>query len=177
MIYKETAILEKAALEAATAMVVAARTAPKGRGRNNIDTLIVSGINITALRQTMNTIGEKSGQYFFKRDAANLEHALAIVLIATKISPAGLAYCSLCGFKSCNEKENYPDTPCTFNNIDLGIATGSAVSIAADRRFDNRIMYTIGMAALELGLFSKEFKIILGIPLSAGSKNPFFDRS
>ncbi len=53
---------------------------------------------------------------------------------------------------------------------------GSAVSIAMDNRIDNRIMYTIGIAVKELELMGKETKIIYGIPLSATSKNPFFDR-
>jgi uncharacterized ferredoxin-like protein len=54
---------------------------------------------------------------------------------------------------------------------------GSAVSLAADRRVDNRIMYTVGQAVLALGLFPPEVKMIFGIPLSATSKSPFFDRA
>jgi len=50
------------------------------------------------------------------------------------------------------------------------------VSVAANNRVDNRVMYTIGMAVKELGLLGSEAAIIYGIPLSATSKNPFFDR-
>jgi uncharacterized ferredoxin-like protein len=66
--------------------------------------------------------------------------------------------------------------PCVFNTGDLGIAIGSAVSIAADHRVDNRVMYSVGQAVLEMGLFPPEVKIAYGIPLSATSKSPFFDR-
>jgi uncharacterized ferredoxin-like protein len=45
-----------------------------------------------------------------------------------------------------------------------------------DNRVDNRIMFTVGKAVLELGLFEPEVRLIYGIPLSATSKNPFFDR-
>jgi len=82
----------------------------------------------------------------------------------------------MCGFKNCDEKNQYPNHPCAFNTGDLGIAIGSAVSVAMEHRVDNRIMYTVGQAALEMGILGPEVKIIYGIPLSASGKNPFFDR-
>jgi uncharacterized ferredoxin-like protein len=99
-----------------------------------------------------------------------------MVLIGTKIKPLGLTYCGLCGFKNCEEKTQYPNHPCSLNTGDLGIAIGSAVSIAMNERVDNRIMYSVGMAVRELELLGKEVKIIYAIPLSGSSKNPFFDR-
>jgi uncharacterized ferredoxin-like protein len=45
-----------------------------------------------------------------------------------------------------------------------------------EARVDNRVMFSIGMAARELGLLGPEVRIIYGIPLSVQSKNPFFDR-
>ena len=65
---------------------------------------------------------------------------------------------------------------CSFNAGDLGIAVGSAVSRAADLRIDNRIMYSAGKAALELGFLGSEVAIAYGIPLSVSGKSPFFDR-
>jgi len=99
-----------------------------------------------------------------------------MILIGTKIKTMGLKKCGHCGFKNCEEKEKYPDVPCTFNTGDLGIAIGSAVSLAMDHRIDNRVMYSVGHAVTELGLMGKDVKIAYGIPLSATSKNPFFDR-
>ena len=57
----------------------------------------------------------------------------------------------------------------------LGIAIGSAVSIAADDRVDSRVMFSIGVAAVRLEMLPGA-KIVYGIPLSAKKKNPFFDR-
>ena len=51
-----------------------------------------------------------------------------------------------------------------------------SVSVAADHRVDNRVMYTIGQAALDLGYLPEEYRIVMGIPLSATTKNIFFDR-
>jgi uncharacterized ferredoxin-like protein len=65
---------------------------------------------------------------------------------------------------------------CSFNVGDLGIAVGSAVSRAADMRVDNRIMYSVGKAVLELNLLPDKVRLVYGVPLSATGKNPFFDR-
>jgi uncharacterized ferredoxin-like protein len=63
-----------------------------------------------------------------------------------------------------------------LNSVDLGIAIGSAVSVAADHRVDNRVMYTVGKAAIDAKLLGPDVVIAFGIPLSVSSKNPFFDR-
>jgi uncharacterized ferredoxin-like protein len=65
---------------------------------------------------------------------------------------------------------------CSFSVGDLGIAVGSAVSLTADLRVDNRIMYTAGKAAIELGILGDDILIAYAIPLYAKGKNPFFDR-
>ena len=102
--------------------------------------------------------------------------AQAMVVLGTKIESMGVSPCGMCGFSDCAEKNKHPDHPCVFNTGDLGIAVGSAVSVAMDNRVDNRIMYTVGQALLEMNVFGDEVKIIYGIPLSISGKNPFFDR-
>jgi len=116
------------------------------------------------------------GPDYFIRDAENILLTNILVLIGTKINPTGIKFCGLCGYKDCTIKSNYPNHPCAINISDLGIAIGSAVSIAMDERIDNRVMHSVGMAAAELGLLGEDVGIIYGIPLSVGSKNPFFDR-
>ena len=60
---------------------------------------------------------------------------------------------------------------------DLGIAIGSAVSVAAAHHVDNRVMFSAGKAALNLKLFDdSQVCIAYGIPLSVSGKSPFFDR-
>jgi uncharacterized ferredoxin-like protein len=65
---------------------------------------------------------------------------------------------------------------CAFNSIDLGIAAASAAEVAGRFHIDNRMMYSIGRACLDMGLLGKGVKQALGIPLSVTGKNPFFDR-
>jgi len=175
-ILKEKDIIKNILFEVAGKMVVAARTAPKTRGRNTIETCIVKGNNRKQLAGQMKQIGKESGVHFFERDAENILAAPVIVLIGTRVKPMDFAVCGLCGFTNCKTKKQHPENPCAFNSIDLGIAIGSAVSIAMDHRVDNRVMYTIGMAALKLELLGPDIKTAMGIPLSASSKNIFFDR-
>ena len=59
--------------------------------------------------------------------------------------------------------------------MDLGIAVGSAVKTASLLNVDNRIMFSVGVAAIRLGLL-KDCEIVLGIPLSAYGKSIYFDR-
>jgi len=109
------------------------------------------------------------------RDAGNVDISGAVVLIGARYETRGLnGRCQLCGFADCAACKSAGAT-CVFTSIDLGIALGSAVSLAADNRIDNRIMFSIGKAAASLGMLG-EHKLIMGIPLSASGKSPYFDR-
>jgi len=65
---------------------------------------------------------------------------------------------------------------CSVRMTDLGIALGSAVKAAQVHNVDNRIMYSAGTAALDLGLLGKDCSVAFAIPLSVTGKNIFFDR-
>lgn len=172
----EKTITDTALLETASRMVVAARTAPKARGIDTFEIKIAGGESVKKLAEKMSSISKEYDIPFFDRDAQNILNSPVVFLIGTEIRSIGLKKCGMCGFASCDDKNKYPEVPCVFNTGDLGIALGSAASICMDHRTDNRIMYTIGQAAIELGFFEKEIKIAYGIPLSSTSKNPFFDR-
>ncbi len=72
-------------------------------------------------------------------------------------------------------KDEFPEVPCAVNTVDVGIAIGSACSVAADHRVDSRVMFSVGCAAIELGMMPG-CTSVYGIPISSTSKNPFFDR-
>ncbi len=172
----EKKLMANALKEVAAKMVIAARTAPKARGIDTFEIKIAEGDTISALAEKMKEAAAEYDIPFFERDAGNILESPVVVLIGTRIKSIGLKKCGMCGFSGCDEKNEHPDVPCVFNTGDLGLAVGSAVSVCTDHRADNRIMYTIGQAAMELGLFDTEIRIAYGIPLSATSKNPFFDR-
>ena len=100
----------------------------------------------------------------------------AVVTGEDKERPYGLNRCALCGFENCAAMKKAGGV-CAFNLSDLGIAVGSAVSLAADNRVDNRVMYSAGRGAVELGLLPDKIRVCYGIPLNATSKSIYFDRN
>ena len=162
----------------AQSMVIASITAPKARGVNNMEVKVLEGEEIKTVSDHMVKMVEERGfPPFFKRDALNILSGQALFLIGTRIRSTGIPACGLCGFGDCTEKDKHPDHPCSFNTGDLGIAIGSSVSIAIDNRVDNRVMFSVGKAVVEMGLLGEDIRIAYGIPLAVSSKNPFFDRN
>jgi uncharacterized ferredoxin-like protein len=167
---------QNAVLQVAELMVAAARTAPKGRGVDEIETCIVTGDDKDKLAAEMRKLSDElNGEGPFLRDAGNVDNSECVVLIATRNTPRGLTYCGKCGKPNCSEASK-EGIPCIFNTIDLGIALGSAATVAADHRIDNRIFFSAGEVAERLGIFSETATICLGIPLSVSGKSPYFDR-
>ncbi len=153
----------------------AARTAPKACGIDVLEFAVVDGAEKTRLVEQMRRIGDESGRGFFLRDALNVENSDVVVLLGAHHETRGLN-CGLCGYESCAAKiSEASDTPCTFVVNDLGIAVGSAAATAADHRVDNRIMWSAGKAATELGYLS-DCRLVFAIPLSASGKSIYFDR-
>lgn len=174
MLISERENRQERLLSVAHDMMTAARTAPKGKGFDIIEVLLVTGNDIHLLSEAMLTYSAKTGMKFITRDAENILQAEAVLFIGTRQQLHGLN-CGYCGFATCAEKGEYPDVPCAINSTDVGIALGSACAVAADRRVDNRIMFSAGRVVQELG-WMEGCSNIYGIPISCSSKNPFFDR-
>lgn len=157
-------------------MLAAARTAPKARGVDRLFLAIFDDYEVKTLSEAMKKTAQNGGPAFFERDADNLLQAQAVIILGTTYESQGLQLCGYCGFENCEKKSKHPDVPCVFNTGDLGIAIGSAVSVAMDHRVDNRILYSAGYQAIKTGLTPPEVKLAYAIPLSVSAKNPFFDR-
>ena len=172
MIQNEREIRHESVLQAVRQMMIAARTAPKGKGIDIIELAMVTDDDINRLSEEMIKVSEETGMKFFLRDADNILQAEAVMLLGTRQQVQGLN-CGHCGFPTCEGKPLA--VPCAINSVDLGIAIGSACATAADWRLDTRVMFSAGLAAQRLG-FLKDCKCVMAIPVSAASKNPFFDR-
>lgn len=163
-------------LHTAEAMAAAARTAPKTKGQDYIETLVADGEDLLRIADAMDEIFAESGTAFLHRDAECLRKTGAALLVAIGRKPRGLnALCDFCGLGGCAQCTEL-GASCAFDSIDLGIAVGSAVSVAEDNRVDTRVMFSVGIGAKRLGLFGEEKAIVLGIPLSVSGKSPYFDR-
>ena len=156
MILNERDARHEHILQVARQMMTAARTAPKGKGIDIIEVALITDEEIKQLSDTMIAMVEEHGMKFFLRDADNILSA----------------ECH-CGFATCAGRTD--GVPCALNSIDVGIAIGSACATAADLRVDTRVMFSAGLAAQRLN-WLKDCKMVMAIPVSASSKNPFFDR-
>jgi uncharacterized ferredoxin-like protein len=174
---------KEAVLEAAKLMLIAARTAPKTGGIDDILTLVVYGRDKDSIANKMEEMAEERKSEGFKRDAKNVKDSEAVVLIGVRGSKNAGIDCAACGFKDCARFEkaqkklgkDFVGPTCVFKALDLGIALGSAAKTASLLNVDNRIMYRIGTAALKLKMLS-EATVIMGIPISAKGKSIYFDR-
>lgn len=172
MIQNERASRHEHILNVARQMMTAARTAPKGKGIDIIEMAMVTGEDLKRLSEKMVAMVEDHGMKFFLRDADNILQAECVIIIGTHEQAQGLN-CGHCGVAKCADRSQ--GVPCAINTVDVGIAIGSACAAAADLRVDTRVMFSAGLAAQQLN-WLPDCKSVYAIPVSASSKNPFFDR-
>lgn len=172
MILTERESRHEQVLHIARQMMTAARTAPKGKGVDVIEIAMVTDEDIKRLSDEMVAIHEENGFKFFLRDADNILNAECVLLIGTREHAHGLN-CGHCGYATCAERPQ--GVPCAIVSMDVGIAIGSACATAADHRVDTRVMFSAGLAAQRLNIL-EGCRQVFAIPVSASSKNPFFDR-
>jgi len=164
-------------LEIANLMVVAARTAPKSGGRDDILTAIVHGPEIGAAAVDMGEIAVERSDPAWMKHAKIIKDAAAIVLIGVMGTKSCVTNCGACGCKSCDEftksakrpGQDFDGPNCIFKTLDLGIAVCSAAKIVSILNAGNRLYYRIGAVARRLG-YMPEASVIIGIPLSATGK-------
>ncbi|MFW9830569.1 MAG: ferredoxin domain-containing protein [Candidatus Thorarchaeota archaeon] len=172
----------KAVLDVARLMLLAARTAPKGKGIDDIETMMLTGKEKDAIAKEMYKISQSPDDHWV-RDAKSVEKSAALVLIGLKGPNTLGTQCGACGFENCanmlekgrKEGRFFAGPTCVIKAIDLGIALGSAVKTAQIHNVDNRIFFRAGVAAYGLKLMP-DCTILIGIPLAATGKNIFFDR-
>jgi len=170
-------------MQVANLMVVAARTAPKTGGVDDVLTAVVSGDEKEVMAAEMDKLAIERSSTGFNRDGRNVRSSEAVVLIGVRGTRKFGLNCGACGYASCEEFEKATDwvgqdfggPTCVYKALDLGIALGSAVKTAGILNVDNRIMYRVGTAAKRLN-YIPEASIIMGIPLSAKGKSIYFDR-
>lgn len=178
---------QNAVMTVAELMALSARTAPKGKGIDTLEIRVLAAKDQKRLAARLEKLGKEKNIGFFLRDAKNIAAADACLLIGSRGDSAAGINCGGCGYATCalfgkaREKNadagTFYDGPnCVIRMADLGIAVGSAVKTAQIHNVDNRIMYSGGVAARNLGLLPKECTVVYVIPLSATGKNIFFDR-
>ena len=178
MVHHSKELEQQFALQTAAAMCTAARTAPKGHGKDPIHTLVLTGEDKERLAEKMEEVGKRmmgeKWPTWYGRDANNVRAANAVVLIGAELKTRGVPNCGTCGFANCGEC-TASGGRCGIMFIDLGVAVASAAETASENKCDNRIMFSVGRAAAELDC-TDENCYWLGIPISISGKSIFYDR-
>ena len=161
MIKRLDEIKESVIADIAGKMVAAAITAPKASGKDKVVAAVVSGKEKDAIVKRLHELCREYDEPFLGRDAGCLDACSCAVLLGVRSAPFGLDNCSMCGFATCSAMKK-AGANCALNITDLGIAIGSAVSIAADNRIDNRVMYSIGKAVSQMKIFPDDVRVCYG---------------
>ena len=189
MAKRKSGEVEKEAVRIIAAMMASsARTAPKARGNDAIETMVIDGDDLEPVACAMEDEAKEQPSHLapiFARDAQCVRKSASVLLIGVAGAPpkhGPTLDCGACGYDGCGQLlqaerrqgKDFCGPTCIFRAIDLGIALGSAVKLASELNVDNRVMYTIGAAVKKLHLLDSD--VIIGIPLSVSGKNPYFDR-
>jgi uncharacterized ferredoxin-like protein len=130
-------------------------------------------------------LGKEIKMDFFVINGEQVKASDATLLIGVEGQKVLGINCGGCGHVSCAEmakaaKANknvtalYKGPNCILKISDLGIAVGSAVKTGSIHNVDNRVMFSAGVVALQMGLL-KGCSVAYGIPLKASGKNIFWD--
>jgi len=142
---------------------------------DNIVTAIIGKDTKDKLAAEMRRIGESQSMKAYFLNSEQVDESELVVLIGAILKRYLIKTCNFCGFEGCKENKK-ANGICAVAVGDLGIALGSAASVAGRHHADNRIMFTIGKAAINLKLLGDDVTIAYGIPLSAKGKNIYFDK-
>jgi uncharacterized ferredoxin-like protein len=186
---KSNEVEKNAVAMVAALMAASARTAPKARSVDDTTSLFLDGDDLEKLALAMERKAITKPDYLnstLKRDAKNVRNSACVLLLGVTGEPKKVEQpldCGACGYASCEhlsrarkkvQPKDFVGPLCVFQAMDLGIALGSAVKLASELCIDNRMMYTIGVAAKDLQLLDSD--VIIGIPLAVAGKSPYFDR-
>ena len=87
----------------ANAIMIAARTAPKARGVDDIGIAAITGEEKDKLAVRMRAIATEQNRPSFELDAVNVDHSIVVILIGACNRVRALD-CTLCGYPTCAGK-------------------------------------------------------------------------
>lgn len=161
-------------------ILTACRTAPKGKGQDNIVTYLTDVADRKKIADAMKEMAETNGS-FFNRDAKNVSESDGMILLGLKDAGPARLNCGACGYVQCSDMEKqikksevFKGPICAIKLLDLGIALGVGAAKAKDMCIDTRILYSAGAAACSRDIVDAQ--IALAIPMSVTGKNIYFDR-
>ena len=132
--------------------------------------------------------GEKESWAFFKRDAAMLRDADAVLIVTSLRSltdPSDIS-CNMCGYMTCDYMravKKFDKGPgvaftgplCSFRATNIAYAIGGIVTQARNLGIDHGIFWSAGAAAMRMGILPRDTGFALAVGISVTEKSPFRD--
>ncbi len=175
---------------AARLLLASGTTSPRvgGVGECTIHT-IEDECAIEDLCQAVEKMGEEKKSWdFFRRDAAMLRDADAVMIITSLRSltdPADIN-CNLCGKLTCDYQKETPKLKkgpgvaytgplCTFRACNVAYAIDGMVSLARNLGIDYGVFWSAGAAAMRMGMLPRNTGFAVAVAISVTEKSPFKD--
>lgn len=181
---------QEAARIAARLMLASGTTSPRVGGVGECTIHILDDeCDIEDLCQEMERMAEiKKSWQFFKRDAAMLRDADAVLLstsLRSLTDPADIN-CNMCGKLVCEylkEEDKLPADPdvaftgclCIFRANNIAYAIDGMVSQARNLGIDHGVYWSAGAAAMRMGILPRDTGFALAVAISITEKSPFRD--
>ncbi|MCF6249155.1 MAG: DUF2148 domain-containing protein [Desulfobacula sp.] len=166
-------------------MSMAAFTSFRFNNRNTIKLIAIEKEDLEQIAEYCFSLGDMSP--LAARDGRNLVQIMkepcSLLVIGDKRKSDFNYNCGACGFPTCagmNKEEEVESLTangpsCVFKNINLGIAANAAASMAHRLGLHCRVFSTLAFGAKALEII-ENIDICISVCVSAGKKNPFFDR-
>jgi uncharacterized ferredoxin-like protein len=175
---------------AARLILASGTTTPRVGGVGECTIHIVDDeCDIEDICQQMESMADiKKSWGFFKRDAAMVRDADAL-LVTTSLrcltDPADIN-CNMCGKLVCEylkEEEKLPADPdvaftgplCTFRATNIAYAVDGMIGQARNLGIDYGVYWSVGAAAIRMGLLPRDTGFALAVAISVTEKSPFRD--
>ena len=180
----------EAARVAARLLLASGTTTPRVGGVGECTIHIVDDeCDIEDICQKMEAMaGVKKSWRFFRRDAAMVRDADAVLISTSLRSLTDTAdiNCNMCGKLVCEylkDEEKLPADPdvaftgplCTFRAANIAYAVDGMVSQARNLGIDYGVYWSVGAAAMRMGILPRATGFALAVAISITEKSPFRD--
>jgi uncharacterized ferredoxin-like protein len=166
-------------------MAMSAFTSFRFNNRNTVKLIAVEKDDLEQIAEYCFSLGDMSP--LAARDGRNLVQMMkepcSLLVIGDRRKSDFNYNCGACGFRTCAEMNKQEEVEsltangpsCVFKNINLGMAANAAASMAHRLGLHCRVFSTLAFAAKALQVI-EDIDICISVCVSAGKKNPFFDR-
>ncbi len=166
-------------------MTLAAWNSFRFNDRNTVKIITVTGEDLIPISEYCYSLGDMAP--LGARDGRHLvqltKEPCSLMVIGDKRKSAFNYNCGACGYRTCaelNKAEKVEsltaDGPsCMFSNLNVSMAANAAAAMAYKLGLHCRVFSTLGFAARALEII-EDVDICVSVCVSAGKKNPFFDR-